>query len=401
VLLDAELLPWSAKAGDLIRSQYAAVGAAARAAVPAAVQVLQQAAARGLDVAPLLELQEQRASDAVLFTDAYRRYCWPTDGLSGVALAPFQVLASAGQTFHTREHAWHLAVADRLCEADPELVRTTAHRYVDVTDPASEAAATRGGRSMTEAGGEGMVVKPAANVTKGRTGRRAARAEGPRPEYLRIIYGPDYTRSDTSNGCASATSGASAAWPSASTPSAWRRSTAQPGASRCGACTSASSPCWRWSPSRSTRGCEDRRLGGRGAARTRAVTVVVRPHSAPSARAPDIRERPAPDQCRAPDAPGTHVGADETGRALVVERRAPATQLASMKEPHPASWARTRLPVRLSSRPGHRKPDAAWTAAFSSSAVAAQVTPRRRPNAAPRARCSGGTGGPRARRRRR
>jgi protein phosphatase len=194
VLLDAELLPWSAKAGDLIRSQYAAVGAAARAAVPAAVQVLQQAAARGLDVAPLLELQEQRASDAVLFTDAYRRYCWPTDGLSGVALAPFQVLASAGQTFHTREHAWHLAVADRLCEADPELVRTTAHRYVDVTDPVSEAAATAWWTEMTATGGEGMVVKPAANLATGRKGVVQPGLKVRGREYLRIIYGPDYTR---------------------------------------------------------------------------------------------------------------------------------------------------------------------------------------------------------------
>ena len=37
LLLDAELLPWNVKAGQLLRDQYAAVGAAARAALPAAV----------------------------------------------------------------------------------------------------------------------------------------------------------------------------------------------------------------------------------------------------------------------------------------------------------------------------------------------------------------------------
>ena len=194
VLLDTELLPWSAKAGDLVRSQYAAVGAAARTAVPAAVQVLELAAARGLDVAPLLELQRERATDAVLFTDAYRRYCWPTDGLDGITIAPFQVLASAGQTFDTREHAWHLAVADRLADADPRLVRRTAHRYVDVTDPASEAAATAWWTEMTEAGGEGMVVKPAANLVTGRRGVVQPGLKVRGREYLRIIYGPDYTR---------------------------------------------------------------------------------------------------------------------------------------------------------------------------------------------------------------
>ena len=194
VLLDAELLPWSVKAGDLVRNQYAAVGAAARAAVPAAVRVLEQAAARGLDVGGLLELQQERATDATLFTDAYRRYCWPTEGLEGVAIAPFQVLASAGQTFHTREHAWHLAVADRLAEADPKLVRKTGHRYVDVTDPASEGAATLWWTELTAAGGEGMVVKPAGNLTKGRKGVVQPGLKVRGREYLRIIYGPDYTR---------------------------------------------------------------------------------------------------------------------------------------------------------------------------------------------------------------
>ena len=46
LLLDAELLPWSAKAGQLLRDQYASVGAAARAALPAAVSVLEQAVER-------------------------------------------------------------------------------------------------------------------------------------------------------------------------------------------------------------------------------------------------------------------------------------------------------------------------------------------------------------------
>ncbi len=40
LLLDCELLPWSAKAEDLIRHQYAVVGAAGRAALPAALDVL-------------------------------------------------------------------------------------------------------------------------------------------------------------------------------------------------------------------------------------------------------------------------------------------------------------------------------------------------------------------------
>jgi protein phosphatase len=194
LLLDAEVLPWSAKAGELVRSQYAAVGAAARTAVPAAVQVLEQAAARGLDVGPLLDLQRGRAGDAARFTDAYRRYCWSTEGLDGVQIAPFQLLACDGQTFSDREHAWHLAIADRLADADPQLVRRTERRDVDVTDPDSEAAAIDWWCALTDAGGEGMVVKPAANLTRGRKGVVQPGLKVRGREYLRIVYGPDYTR---------------------------------------------------------------------------------------------------------------------------------------------------------------------------------------------------------------
>ena len=193
VLLDGELLPWSAKAGDLIRTQYAAVGAAARAALPAAEAALARAAARGLDVGDLLTRQRTRARDADGFTAAYRRYCWPTEGLSGTAFAPFQVLGAAGATFSDRPHAWHLAVADRLVAADGELLRTTAHRTVDVTDPAAEQAATEWWTALTASGGEGMVVKPAGNLARARRGVAQPGLKVRGREYLRLIYGPDYT----------------------------------------------------------------------------------------------------------------------------------------------------------------------------------------------------------------
>lgn len=193
LLLDAELLPWSVKAGDLIRSQYAAVGAAARTALPSAVAALERAAARGLDVGGMLDRQRRRTTDAEAFTQVYRRYCWPTEGLAGVSFAPFQLLATAGATYADQSHAWHLAIGDRLAEAGPDLVRGTRSLAVDVTDPASEAAATAWWEEMTAAGGEGMVVKPAANLTGGRRGVVQPGLKVRGREYLRLIYGPDYT----------------------------------------------------------------------------------------------------------------------------------------------------------------------------------------------------------------
>jgi protein phosphatase len=196
MLLDAELMPWSVKAGDLLRHQYAAVGAAARAALPQASRLVGDAAARGIDVTALAARTTARTANAEAFTAAYRHYCWPVDGLDGVRLAPFQVLATEGTVYHEHDHGWHLNVADRLAEAAPGLVTVTRRQRVDTSDPGSVAAAIAWWEELTAAGGEGMVVKPHANLTRtARDGRGLAqpgiKVRG--REYLRIIYGPDYT----------------------------------------------------------------------------------------------------------------------------------------------------------------------------------------------------------------
>ena len=193
LLLDAELLPWNAKAGQLLREQYAAVGAAARAALPPVVTALEQAAARGLDAGPLLAAMRARKANAEAFTAAYRQYCWSTDGLDGVRIAPFQVLAGEGATYHRRPHDWHLAIADRLAAAGPDLLTQTRRITADTTDPGSVAAATQWWENMTAVGGEGMVVKPAANLVRGPRGLVQPGLKVRGREYLRVIYGPDYT----------------------------------------------------------------------------------------------------------------------------------------------------------------------------------------------------------------
>ncbi|MGD0608214.1 MAG: polynucleotide kinase-phosphatase [Streptosporangiaceae bacterium] len=197
LLLDAELLPWNVKAASLLRDSYAGVGAAARAALPAAIAVLEQASARRLPaddalVTALLDRTRGRSVNAAAFTAAYLRYCWPTRDLSGVRVAPFQLLASEGAVYHDRPHQWHLDVADRLAEVNSELVATTRRLAVQTGDPASTAAATTWWEELTAAGGEGMVVKPAANLTRGDAlVQPGLKVRG--REYLRIIYGPDYT----------------------------------------------------------------------------------------------------------------------------------------------------------------------------------------------------------------
>ncbi|MGW3936720.1 polynucleotide kinase-phosphatase [Streptomyces phaeochromogenes] len=196
LLLDAELLPWSLKASGLLRSQYAAVGAAAGAVFPGAVAALEGAAARGVDVQDLLVKQRERAVDAASFTDAYRRYCWTTSGLDGVRLAPFQILAVRGRSLAALPHEEQLALIDRLVADDPSgLLQTTRRLFVDTGDPESVRAGVDWWLEMTGRGGEGMVVKPDGAVVRGGNGRLVQPGIKCRGrEYLRIIYGPEYTR---------------------------------------------------------------------------------------------------------------------------------------------------------------------------------------------------------------
>jgi hypothetical protein len=69
---------------------------------------------------------------------------------------------------------------------------------VELGDAESEEAATEWWLALTETGGEGMVVKPYAGLTvtdrEGRLVQPGVKCRG--REYLRIIYGPEYTRPD-------------------------------------------------------------------------------------------------------------------------------------------------------------------------------------------------------------
>lgn len=198
LLLDAELMPWSLKASGLLRTQYAAVGAASGAVFPGVLAAVEGAAARGVDVAGLLARQRERAADAAAFTDAYRRYCWPTEGLDGVRFAPFQLLAVRGRSLAGLPHDEQLALMDRLVEHDGSgLLRTTRRLYVDTGDPESVRAGVDWWLELTGRGGEGMVVKPVAALARdpqGRLVQPGIKCRG--REYLRIIYGPEYTRPD-------------------------------------------------------------------------------------------------------------------------------------------------------------------------------------------------------------
>ncbi len=177
VVLDCELMPWSAKAQSLLRGQYAAVGAAGRGSLARACELLR---GRG-------ELEERfvrRREDLERFTRAYRRYCWRVDSPDDLKLAPFHLLASEGAVHADKDHLWHM---EKLALTDLE---TTRSLLVELSD---RQRAVKWWEELTEAGGEGMVVKPLEFVARGPKGlvQPALKCRG--REYLRLIYGPEYT----------------------------------------------------------------------------------------------------------------------------------------------------------------------------------------------------------------
>ncbi|MGD1909545.1 MAG: polynucleotide kinase-phosphatase [Rivularia sp. (in: cyanobacteria)] len=193
VCLDCELMPWSAKAQGLIRNQYAAVGAASRPALSQAVNLLTKASQNGIEVNDLLNKFQQRQEMANQYVDAYRRYCWEVSDISDIKLAPFHILASVGAVHIDKNHRWHMEQAGILQEAESQLMMATNYKIIDLNDPTSEAEGTHWWEEMTSKGGEGMVVKPLEFIVSGKRGilQPAVKCRG--KEYLRIIYGAEYT----------------------------------------------------------------------------------------------------------------------------------------------------------------------------------------------------------------
>jgi len=188
VCLDCELMPWSAKAQGLLRNQYAAVGAAAGMALAEA-----RTALGGVpEAAALRDRMGVREALVRRYVEAYGRYCWRVDSVGDLKLAPFHLLATEGAVHAGKDHVWHMEVLARLAAADPLLV-ATPYKVIDLTDPASEAEGVRWWEELTSRGGEGMVVKPYEFTARGRKGlvQPALKVRG--AEYLRIIYGPEYT----------------------------------------------------------------------------------------------------------------------------------------------------------------------------------------------------------------
>lgn len=189
---DCELMPWSAKAQELIRTQYAAVGAASQAALAEIVSVFPNPQTASGDINALYQHSRERYDAVSRYAEAYRRYCWPVHSLDDYRLAPFHLLATEGAVHTDKNHEWHMQTLGRLCDVNLAFFQKTPYLKVDVTNAEHQNEAVAWWTDLTGQGGEGMVVKPLEFIVKERRGllQPAIKCRG--PEYLRIIYGPEY-----------------------------------------------------------------------------------------------------------------------------------------------------------------------------------------------------------------
>jgi len=208
VCLDTELMPWSAKAQQLLEEQYAAVGRSGRSGLAAAIEAIGSAAAAlgdtaaetdiatqrtsGVDLSALLLRYQNRLEALDLYTEAYRRYCWDISGIDDYRIAPFHILATEGKTHNDQNHIWHMQTITRYMTGEDPVFMATNHLLVDLLDEDSVSAGINWWLNLTASGSEGMVVKPCEFIPmrENELLQPAIKCRG--REYLRIIYGAEY-----------------------------------------------------------------------------------------------------------------------------------------------------------------------------------------------------------------
>lgn len=193
ICLDCELMPWSVKAQELLRQQYAPVGVSASVSLREVLDSLETVEKRGVETNGLLDGFRKRTIAVDGYISAYQQYCWEVESISDLRLAPFHLLASEGKVYFEKDHIWHMEMIKTLCDSSEDLLFSTSYGTVSLADESSKTTAIQNWEELTTKGGEGIVIKPLDFLANGKRGlvQPAVKCRG--KEYLRIIYGPEYT----------------------------------------------------------------------------------------------------------------------------------------------------------------------------------------------------------------
>lgn len=207
VCLDCEIMPWSTKAKGLIIKQYATTGATGRESLSAANKSLRSAIARGYetpsgvskttsgqnaDLVQVLKKFENLEECMLKYETAYKNYCWSTNSVDDLKIAPFHIMATENKVWSEESHIKHLFPIDSFCLDN--LFIKTERLYINLNQEEEIGTAIDWWKANTEKLAEGMVIKPWYFSQKNKDKefvQPAIKCRG--REYLRIIYGPDYT----------------------------------------------------------------------------------------------------------------------------------------------------------------------------------------------------------------
>ena len=214
VCIDSELMPWSYKAKKLLEEQYAPVGRAGRDGLSSAISALKKASelqtnsfevtaetsGQNVDISVILSEYEEKHTSLEKYTEAYRQYCWDVESIDDYRIAPFHILATEGNVNSDETHIFHMDNIKKYMTGIDPIFMATNHIIVDFSDEMSIDAGVEWWLELTKSGGEGMVVKPYDFVSYDKTDKKtgllqpAVKCRG--LEYLRIIYGPEYTKDE-------------------------------------------------------------------------------------------------------------------------------------------------------------------------------------------------------------
>ena len=196
IMLDGEIVPWVVKGAGLINTHYRAPGVAGAIALAHASTTLDAYRARTgetPDGAALAERTAERNQAIGRFNAIIERY----GSMTGhAAYAPFTILAGAGAAHaDTETRSWQRERLDQLVTASSGMLVHTPSMRVATASTEEREEATTWWRTLVEGTEEGLVVKPDDGVYGAEHMRRrvqpALKVRG--REYLRIIYGPEYT----------------------------------------------------------------------------------------------------------------------------------------------------------------------------------------------------------------
>ncbi|WP_141431101.1 polynucleotide kinase-phosphatase [Bacillus sp. 03113] len=190
ILLDAEILPWNLKAKELISTQYAHVAEIAMMDRTKLKEKLEKALNHNKGVSEWLDEITSKLQNVHVFREVFQKYCWNTEGIKGIQIAPFHLLAHSGKTFFDQSHLWHMERNREFSLLSNLFIET---EFMVVSDETTMQEAISWWTSITEDGHEGFVVKPETFISRNEKGKLLQPAIKVRGrKYLHIIYGIDY-----------------------------------------------------------------------------------------------------------------------------------------------------------------------------------------------------------------